>query len=122
MSIISVKQQITKFFIPDILNPQAKSTDFMKRIRAIKPLELITSIVAALSKSNVKSINEILNPTIIRAYNGKGKEFKRPVGKILKEVSQKQNSQKIMDFDVEWWSYKCRLIRCWVASEEKFMI
>ena len=53
MSIISVKQQITKFFIPEILNQQAKSTGFMKRIRAIKPLELITSIVAALSKSNV---------------------------------------------------------------------
>ena len=65
MSIISVKQQITKFFIPEILNQQAKSTGFMKRIRAIKPLELITSIVAALSKSNVKSINEIL-----RQFNG----------------------------------------------------
>ena len=282
MSIISVKQQITKFFIPEVLNQQAKSIGFMKRIRAIKLLELITSIVAALSKSNVKSINEILrqfngmrlsedefvaykpfhnqlakeafpefmkliakqamvsllpdeqevperlkqfkqvilhdgssltvhpelasiykgrftknapaaiechlsmslferkiirmdidadsvsehdylpaahtlrgslfladsgyvntpyfaeldandasyivkgkcnlNPTIIKAYNGKGKALKRPVGKKLKEVSQKQNSQKIMDFDVEWGNYKCRLIRCWVASEEKFVI
>ena len=65
MSIISVKQQITKFFIPEVLNQQAKSIGFMKRIRAIKPLELITSIVAALSKSNVKSINEIL-----RQFNG----------------------------------------------------
>ena len=63
-----------------------------------------------------------LNPTIISAYNGRGKALKRPVGKRLKEVSQKQNSQKIMDFDVEWGSYKCRLIRCWIASEEKFVI
>ena len=37
----------------------------MKRIRSVKPLELITSIVAALSKSNVVSINEIL-----RQFNG----------------------------------------------------
>ena len=65
MSIITVKQHITKFFIPDILYQQAKSTGFMIRIRSIKPLELITSIVAALSKSNVKSINEIL-----RQFNG----------------------------------------------------
>ena len=63
-----------------------------------------------------------LNPTIIRAYNGKGKELKRPVGKKLKDVSQKQSSQKVMDFDVEWGKYECRLIRCWVASEEKFVI
>ena len=62
-----------------------------------------------------------LNPTIIKAYNGKGKELKRPAGKKLKEVSQKQNSQKIMDFDVEWGNYKCRLIRRWIASEEKFV-
>ncbi|WP_283107172.1 transposase [Shewanella surugensis] len=60
MSIISVKQQITKFFIPSILNEQAKCIGFMKRIRAIKPLELVTSLVAALSKSNVTAINEIL--------------------------------------------------------------
>ena len=44
---------------------QAKSTGFMKRIRAIKPLELVTSLVAALSKSNIASINEI-----VRQFNG----------------------------------------------------
>ena len=38
---------------------------FMKRIRAIKPLELVTSLVAALSKSHVSSINEI-----VRQFNG----------------------------------------------------
>ena len=282
MSIISVKQQITKFFISSNLDAQAKSTGFMKRIRAIKPLELVTSLVAALSKSNVSSINEIvrqfngmrlsedefvaykpfhnqlaktafpkfikqitkqamatllpqeqeiperlkqfkqvilhdgssltvhpelasefkgrftknapaavechvslslferkiirmdidadsvsehdylpaahtlrscllladsgyvntpyfsqldandasfivkgkcsLNPTVVKAYNGHGKELKRPVGKNLKEITQKQNSQKIMDFDVKWGKYKCRLIRRWVASEQKFVI
>ena len=282
MSIISVKQQITNFFIPSALNEQAKSIGFMKRIRAIKPLELITSLVAALSKSNVSSINEIvrqfngmrlsedefvaykpfhnqlakqafpkfmklitqqamatllpqehevpeklkqfnqvilhdgssltvhpelasefkgrftktapaavechvslslferkiirmeidadsvsehdylpeahtlrsclfladsgyvntpyfaeldnnnasyivkgkcnLNPTIIKAYNGKGKALKRPVDKKLKDISQKQSIQKVMDFDVKWGKYQCRLIRCWVASEEKFVV
>ena len=282
MSIISVKQQITKLFISSNLDAQAKSTGFMKRIRAIKPLEFVTSLVAALSKSNIASINEIvrqfngmrlsedefvaykpfhnqlakkefpkfikqitkqalstllpqeqeiperlkqfkqvilhdgssltvhpelatdfkgrftkhapaavechislslferkiihmnidadsvsehdylpaastlrgclfladsgyvntpyfaeldandasfivkgkssLNPTITKAYNGNGKELKRPVGKKLKDVSQKQNSQKIMDFDVEWGKYKCRLIRRWVASEQKFVL
>ena len=65
MSIISVKQQITKFFISSNLDAQAKSTGFMKRIRAIKPLEFVTSLVAALSKSNIASINEI-----VRQFNG----------------------------------------------------
>ncbi|WP_298771755.1 IS4 family transposase [uncultured Shewanella sp.] len=282
MTIISVKQQITKFFIPSNLDAQAKSTGFMKRIRAIKPLALVTSLVAALSKSNVTSINEIvrqfngmrlsedefvaykpfhnqlakeafptfikqitqqamatllpeeqalpkrlkqfkqvilhdgssltvhpelasefkgrftktapaavechvslslferkitrmniaadsisehdylpaaqtlksclfladsgyvntpyfaeldannanyivkgksnLNPIIIKAYNGRGKALKRPVGKKLKEITQKQNGQKMMDFDVAWGKYQCRLLRCWVASEQKFVI
>ncbi|WP_299005386.1 hypothetical protein [uncultured Shewanella sp.] len=37
----------------------------MQRISAIKPLALVTSLVAALSKSNVTSINEI-----VRQFNG----------------------------------------------------
>ncbi len=63
-----------------------------------------------------------LNPGIIKAYNGNGKELKRPVGKKPKDVSQKQNSRKVMDFDVKWGNYKCRLIRRWVASEQKFVL
>ena len=35
------------------------------------------------------------------------------------KVTQKQNPQTIMDFDVEWKDYRCRLIRCGVPSEEK---
>nr|WP_243637471.1 IS4 family transposase [Parashewanella curva] len=84
-----------------------------------------TPYFAELDKNNASFIVKgkvNLNPTVLRAFNGKGKELKRPVGKKLKEVSQKQNSQKIMDFDVEWDSYKCRLIRRWIASEQKFVL
>lgn len=60
-----------------------------------------------------------LTPTIAQAFNGKGKALKRPIGKRLKQISQKKNSQKVMDFDVKWEDDQCRLIRCWVASEQK---
>ena len=53
MPIISVKEQITKFFTPSILIEQAKNTRFMERIRAIKPLALVTGLVAALSKGAI---------------------------------------------------------------------
>ncbi len=282
MSIIPVKEQLTNFLSPSILIKQAKSTGFMKRIRAIKPLELVTSIVSALSKGNVTSINEILrqfngmrlsedefvaykpfhnqlrkeefpkfmkqitkqamaimlsqdqeiperlkrfkqvilhdgstltvhpelaktfkgrftktapaavechvslslfdqvpikmsiaadsvsehdflpaahtlkgslflgdsgyvnlpyfseleknsahyivkgkkslNPEITYACNGNGREQPKLIGKKLKKISQKQNRNKVLDFDVKWDKYSCRIIRCWVAAEEKFVV
>ena len=84
-----------------------------------------TPYFKALDSQNAKFIVKgkcNLNPTIIQAYNGYGKTLKRPIGKKLKAVSQKQNSQKLMDFDVTWGKYQCRLIRRWVASEQKFVL
>ena len=87
MPIVSVKEQITKFFTPSILIEQAKYTGFMERIRVIKPLVLVTSFVAALSKGNVTLINEMLRQ--FNALNAKGKRLIGPIGKHLKQVTQK---------------------------------
>lgn len=65
MTIINLKHQLTQFLNAGTLNQQAKSCQFMQRIRGIKPLQLVTSLVAAFSQGNTSSIAELL-----RQFNG----------------------------------------------------
>lgn len=65
MTIINLKHQLTQFLNAGTLNNQAKSCQFMQRIRDIQPLQLVTSLVAAFSQGNTSSIAELL-----RQFNG----------------------------------------------------
>lgn len=65
MTIIHLKHRLTQFLNAATLNQQAKSSQFMQRIRGIQPLQLVTSLVAAFSQGNTASIADLL-----RQFNG----------------------------------------------------
>lgn len=65
MTIISLKKQLTQFLNTNFLNKTAKNTQLSKRIRSIKPFELVTSLISSLSKGNCSSIADFH-----RQFNG----------------------------------------------------
>ncbi|WP_262021709.1 IS4 family transposase [Vibrio quintilis] len=64
-TIISLKHQLTQFFNADFITNSAKWTGFIQRERAIQPLQLVLSLIAALSKGNCHSIADLH-----RQFNG----------------------------------------------------
>ena len=65
MTILYLKKQLTQFLNSDHLNKTAKNIQFSKRIRSIKPFELVTSLISSLSKGNCHSITDFH-----RRFNG----------------------------------------------------
>ncbi len=63
--IISLKKQITQLFNPVILNQQAKACGFIQRVRAVKPTQLLASLVNAMSLGHTHSIADLH-----RQFNG----------------------------------------------------
>ena len=67
MSIIKLKNRLTQLFNSNILEQQARSLGFTKRLRpnGVHPMALVASLVAALGKGNAKSIADLH-----RQFNG----------------------------------------------------
>ena len=86
MTIISLKKQLTQFLNADFLNKTAKNTQFVKRVRSIRPFELVTSLVSSLSKGNCHSISDFhrqfngmqLSPSNFVAYKPFHNQLRKP--------------------------------------------
>lgn len=66
-AIISLKKQLAQFFNSDFLLNTAKRCGFTQRQRTVKPLSLVLSLIAALSKGNCHAIADLH-----RQFNGMG--------------------------------------------------
>ena len=65
MTIISLQKQFMQFFSADSLQKTAKNVGFVQRCRAIQPLQMVLSLVSALSKGNCTAIADLH-----RQFNG----------------------------------------------------
>ncbi len=62
------------------------------------------------------------NPTITRALNSKSKELKSYVGVKLKALQQRRGSKApMLDLDVKWPKYQCRMVMFWHAEEKRYL-
>ena len=63
-----------------------------------------------------------LNPTIIDAYNGKGRALPKLIGKKLKAVTRKNNRSEVIDLNVRSGKYEFRVVRRWFSEEKRFCL
>ncbi len=61
-----------------------------------------------------------LNPTIVEAYNGKGRKLPNLAGKKLKDVNRRTNRSEVIDLDVWRDHYRFRVVHRWFTEESAF--
>lgn len=65
---------------------------------------------------------KVLNPVIIEARNGNGRQLPKLIGKKLKEVDRRVNRSEILDLNVRSGKYTFRVVRRWFAEEKRFCL
>ncbi len=64
--------------------------------------------------------SQSLNPLIVSARNGQGRQLPTLAGKKLREISRKNNRAEILDFTCRRGRFEFRVIRRWFAQEKRF--
>ena len=66
--------------------------------------------------------NTRINPVISKGFNSKGKEVKSLKGVKLKEMERRRGGRApVLDLDVSWSRYQCRMVLFWHAEEKRYL-
>jgi hypothetical protein len=63
-----------------------------------------------------------LNPKIIKAWRGDGREVQKLAGLSLKDAGRRHCRAEVLDMEVKSGKYEYRLVRRWFAEEKRFCI
>ncbi|MNQ83523.1 Transposase DDE domain protein [compost metagenome] len=66
--------------------------------------------------------NKSLNPKILRAWRGDGREVVKLTDMSLKDAGRRHCRAEVLDMDVKSGQYGYRLIRRWFAEEKRFCV
>lgn len=64
--------------------------------------------------------SQSLNPLIVSARNGQGRQLPTLAGKKLRDISRKNNRDEVLDFTCRRGRFEFRVIRRWFAQEKRF--